>query len=122
MTFTGMASTGPILVVGEASGTRRCIHDILVAAGYDVVMASEPGQSLRVATASRPRLVAVAVDGEGDWDRFAHPLLESGRTVPVVPIEVGARSCRAPSFARQLLEEIQYLERPRFTSRRAATR
>ena len=125
MISTERTSTRPILLLGGAhSGARACIRDVLIAAGYTVVTASDADEGLLAAALHHPRVVAVAVEGEGQDDRehLLYPLAEIGRAAPVVLVEGGAPRCRAPSFARQILEEIQYVERPHFTRRAAATR
>lgn len=117
-------STRPILLLGAANPVRTRIHEILVAAGYPVMMAESAADALRLAAARSPRAVVAPVDAGEEWRRLVHVVDEHfDRTVPVVVVGqdsigvAGAAAaprpvlCREPGFGRQLLEEIQYAER-----------
>ena len=123
-------SSSPILLLGAATAVRGRIHEILVAAGYGVVIADSAAGALGLAAAERPRAVVAPVGAAEEWRTLVNAVGErSDRALPVVTVggdAVGPRapsagsdpvSCREPGFGRQLLEEIQYVER---TSRPAA--
>lgn len=117
-------SSRPILLLGATTPVRGRIHEILVAAGYRVLIADSPADALRLAVAQAPRVVVAPVDAAEEWRGLvravgehsepALPVLIVGRdSVGVASPSVVAHpvSCREPGFGRQLLEEILYVER-----------
>jgi hypothetical protein len=117
-------SSRPILLLGASTPARARIHEVLVAAGYQVVIAESAAGARRVSAGSDPRAVVAPVDAEEEWRRLVQAVDEHfHRALPVVIVGQdavaldGSRAaprpivCREPGFGRQLLEEIQYAER-----------
>ena len=120
----GRGRSRPVALLGEPSDLGRHILSVLRAAGFRVVEATAPEDLIVIAGHAEPRVVIAAADAEAEWRRLLS-LMGERLTSPIPVVLVGAAKLpiegvtgvvsydgnrEEPSFARRILDEVQYAE------------
>jgi uncharacterized protein len=114
----------PVALLGKTSPLSDHIRIILHAAGYRVLEIASPDDLVAIAGHVHPRVVLAAAEAGEAWNRLLRLMGERlASSVPVVlvgsavlPIDgvtgvvSHGGSCEEPSFARRILDEVQYAE------------
>jgi nitroimidazol reductase NimA-like FMN-containing flavoprotein (pyridoxamine 5'-phosphate oxidase superfamily) len=114
----------PVVLLGEASALSAHIRTILGAAGYRVLEAGSPQDLMAIADQVQPRVVIAPAEVTEEWTRPLR-LMGEGLSAPIPLVLVGNAAlpidgvtgvvshegnCEEPSFARRILDEVQYAE------------
>ena len=114
----------PVVLLGKPSALTEHLRTILGAAGYGVLEAASPEDLIVIAPQVRPRVVLADAEEGQEWARLLR-LMGERLTPPIPVVLVGSAtlpidgvsgvvanggSFVEPSFARRILDEVQYAE------------
>jgi uncharacterized protein len=118
------ASARPAVLLGTPSALSGHLRTILNAAGYRVHEAASPEDLIVIAGEVEPRVILARAEAAEEWahllrlmgERLATPIpvvLIGSAVLPiygVTGVVSHEGSCEEPSFARRILDEVQYAE------------
>ena len=121
---SAVAHARPVALLGGPSALNDHIRTILDAAGYRVLQAASPEDLIVIAGEVQPRAILAPTEPAEEWARLLRLMRERLATpIPVVLIGIAAvpidgvtgvvshgGSREEPSFARRILDEVQYAE------------
>jgi uncharacterized protein len=114
----------PVALLGKPSAMSGQIRTILDAAGYRALETPTPDDLMAIAEQVQPRVVIAPAEGAEEWARLLRLMGERLTTpIPLVLVGIAALPIEGvtgvvsyggnreePSFARRILDEVQYAE------------